>query len=204
MGKCYYLTHPNVEIDPAVPVPDWDLSDVGRQRMQEGLRQSWLIDVDHVISSREKKAIETGQIIAGHLGVDMEIVEGLHENDRSSTGFVPPEKFEEIANEFFARPAVSVQGWERALDAQTRIVSEIKKVFEAIPQDDVVLFSGHGGVGTLLKCHLANLAISRDHDVPAGGGYWFCFDRKDLDACAASIDALQWHAFEPQVAEVAS
>jgi broad specificity phosphatase PhoE len=30
----------------------------------------------------------------------------------------------------------------------------------------------HGGVGTLLLCHLSNLPISRDHDQPSQGHYW--------------------------------
>lgn len=36
------------------------------------------------------------------------------ENDRSSTGFLPPEEFEVVADAFFAQPGVSVRGWETA------------------------------------------------------------------------------------------
>ncbi|EEA95324.1 histidine phosphatase family protein [Pseudovibrio sp. JE062] len=198
MTYCIYLTHPNVYIDPATPVPHWDLSDKGRERLEQGLHQPWLLEIDHVIASREKKAIETGQIIANHLGIELITAPGLHENDRSSTGFLEPDEFEKVADEFFCRPAVSVRGWERALDAQSRVVDAIKKALTTIPSGEPVLFSGHGGVGTLLKCHLANNAIDRAFDQPAnvGGGCWFRFDPADLEACKADIESLKWQLID--------
>jgi len=33
MSLVYFVTHPDVEIDPAVPVPQWPLSARGRARM---------------------------------------------------------------------------------------------------------------------------------------------------------------------------
>ena len=36
---------------------------------------------------------------------------------------------------------------------------------------------GHGGVGTLLYCHLARLGIDRGHDQPRQGNYW-SYDRR--------------------------
>lgn len=198
MTYCIYLTHPNVDIDPATPVPHWDLSDKGRERLEQGLRQPWLLEIDHVISSREKKAIETGQIIASHLGMELITAAGLHENDRSSTGFLEPDEFEHVADEFFSRPAVSVRGWERALDAQSRVVTAIKQALTTIPSGEPVLFSGHGGVGTLLKCHLANNAIDRAFDQPpnVGGGCWFRFDPVDLEKCSASLESLKWQLID--------
>ena len=34
MSVVYFITHPDVLIDPAVPVPEWPLSPRGRARMQ--------------------------------------------------------------------------------------------------------------------------------------------------------------------------
>ncbi|KZL20512.1 Histidine phosphatase superfamily (branch 1) [Pseudovibrio axinellae] len=203
MTYCIYLSHPNVDIDPATPVPHWDLSDKGRARLEQGLRQPWLLEIEHVISSKEKKAIETGQIIASHLGIELTTALDLHENDRSATGFLPPEEFERVADEFFSRPAISVRGWERALDAQSRVIAAIQSALQSVPQEEPVLFSGHGAVGTLLKCHLANRAVAREFDQPAkvGGGCWFRFDRVDLEACSADINKLGWQLID-QVALV--
>lgn len=167
-----YLSHPQVTIDPAVPVPQWGLSEVGRQRTQSiGARPS-LAGTRHIFCSDETKAIETAELLAGPLGLTVEQREDMHENDRSATGFLPPEEFEAVADRFFAVPTSSVRGWERAVDAQARIVRAIERAIGAAPAGDILVV-GHGGVGTLLYCHCAGLPIARDHDQPAGGGNVF-------------------------------
>jgi broad specificity phosphatase PhoE len=168
-----YLTHPQVKIDPAVPVPRWGLSDIGRARVEALAVTGKLAGTTAIISSGETKAIETAEILGQALGVSIEVREDMHENDRSSTGFLPPPEFEAIANRFFASPTVSVDGWERAIDAQTRVVREAEQVLTRTFSGDV-LFVGHGAVGTLLLCHYAKLSISRAFDQPAGGGNIFC------------------------------
>lgn len=171
-----YLTHPQVKIDPAVPAPRWGLSDIGRARVEALAAAGTLAGTTAIISSGETKAIETAEILARALGVTVEIREAMHENDRSSTGFLPPPAFEEMANRFFANPALSVEGWERAIDAQTRIVAEAEQVLARTFHGDV-LFVGHGAVGTLLLCHYADFPISRAFDQPAGGGNIFSFSQ---------------------------
>ena len=167
-----YLTHPHVKIEPAVPVPSWGLSDVGRIRTEALANAEWLSETTQIISSGERKAIETAAIIAGQLKVTVEVRDAMHENDRSTTGFLAPDEFETVADQFFAHPLVSIRGWERAIDAQLRIVREVERVLARNRSGDV-LFVGHGAVGTLLFCHYSGLAIDRTHDQPAGGGHCF-------------------------------
>jgi broad specificity phosphatase PhoE len=167
-----YLTHPQVKIVPAVPVPSWGLSDVGRIRTEALANAGWLSETTQIISSGERKAIETAAIIAGQLKVTVEVRDAMHENDRSTTGFLAPDEFETVAGQFFAQPLVSIRGWERAIDAQLRIVREVERVLARNRSGDV-LFVGHGAVGTLLFCHYSGFAIDRAHDQPAGGGHYF-------------------------------
>jgi broad specificity phosphatase PhoE len=166
-----YLTHPQVQIDPSAPVTSWRLSPVGRSRVRALAGAGWLRGTTQVITSAEKKAMETAEPIAAALGVQLEIRDAMHENDRSATGY-PPDEFENVANQFFAEPDISVRGWERARDAQMRIVREATLVLDR-RQGGHVLFVGHGAVGTLLLCHYGGLAISRVHDQPPGGGHYF-------------------------------
>ena len=173
-----YLTHPQVNIDPLVPVPHWGLSEVGRARTQTVTATGSLSGTTQVVSSGERKAIETAGIIAAKLGVAVEVREAMHENDRSATGFLVPDEFEAVANQFFGQPHISIRGWERAVDAQLRIVREVEQVLARNKPGDV-LFVGHGGVGTLLYCHCAGLAIDRVHDQLAGGGCFFAFTSQE-------------------------
>jgi broad specificity phosphatase PhoE len=66
----------------------------------------------------------------------------------------------------------SVRGWERAADAQLRIVSAVESILKQNRAGDM-LFVGHGAVGTLLLCHYLKVEISRIHDQTSGGGQFF-------------------------------
>ena len=177
-GLVRYLTHPQVQIDPTVAVPAWGLSTVGHARVVALVAAEWLSGTTQIISSAETKAIETAEPLAASLGVDFEIRQAMHENDRSATGFLPPAEFEAVADQFFAVPHLSGRGWERAIDAQARIVREVETVLTRDLAGDV-LFVGHGAVGTLLLCHYSGTPISRAHDQPAGGGCYFALCRHD-------------------------
>lgn len=164
-----YLTHPQVLIDPGQDIQKWSLNDVGQTRVAALAASAALQGTTRVISSAETKALETAQPLADALGVTLEVREKMHENDRSATGFLPPEEFERVADQFFAAPDVSARGWETARAAQARIVAEVAQSL-ATPVTGDVLFVGHGGVGTLLYCHLRGGAISRAFDQGPGGG----------------------------------
>ncbi|MGE0283025.1 MAG: histidine phosphatase family protein [Rhizobiaceae bacterium] len=171
----YYLTHPQVQIDPQISIPDWSLSAIGRQRIVNALEKPWLKTIRRIVSSEERKAVETADIIGWATGIQIEIRPLMGENDRSSTGFLPPDQFEAAADEFFEHPARSWNGWEPADDAQARIVEAVGEVLVDHPDDQPILFVGHGAVGTLLKCRIADRPISRTHDQSAGGGNLFAF-----------------------------
>ena len=179
MATAYYITHPQVRIDADVPVPDWSLSDLGRARALRMLGQPWASSITRIVSSGERKAIETAEILGRPLGVAPEIREKMHENDRSATGFLPPPEFEAVADQFFAHPETSIRGWERAIDAQSRIRSEVDAVLNRHDKGDIA-FVGHGGVGTLLLLSLTACPIGRSADQPAGGGNYFAFTVPDL------------------------
>lgn len=175
-----YLTHPQVLIDPLKPVGDWSLSDIGRRRTLALAGNNRLSSTTNIVSSDETKAVETAQIISEGLGKDFIIKSAMHENDRSATGFLPPAEFEKVADSFFTNPSKSILGWERAIDAQSRIAGETSAIISNHNGGDLLLI-GHGAVGTLLYCHLANQPIDRKFDQPAGGGNYFTADLATLN-----------------------
>ena len=93
----FYVTHPQVAVDPSIPVTAWGLDDRGRERARAMLGQPW---------------------ISGMTAMDT-------------------------------------------------------CLSETIAGD--VMIVGHGGVGTLWSCHLADVAIDRRHDQP-GQGHYFAVD----------------------------
>ena len=179
MGQTvYFITHPDVVIDPAVQVPDWPLSARGMARMAAAMAQPWVPLIRTVWSSAERKARDGAAVLAERLSLPVRILEGLGENDRSATGYLPRQEFEAVADRFFAHPEESIRGWERASDAQRRIVIAVDTVIAASAGcgGDVAVVS-HGGVGTLLLCRLRGVPISRSQDQPPNnGGNYFAFD----------------------------
>ncbi len=192
--RALYVTHPQVNIDANVPVPLWGLSPLGRDRAKAFAARGVVPKGAMIFSSRETKAMELADILAAPLGSLVLSDHLMGENDRSATGFLPPELFEVTADRFFAEPKTSVDGWERAIDAQRRIVATVTTALASVPAGIPAVFCGHGAVGTLLKCHVGRRPIARSEDqsrhADRGGGNCFSFDLKALQL------GCEWTAME--------
>ena len=171
MARLIFITHPEVVVDPDRAITDWGLSDSGRQRTEAFASSGSLENVSAFWSSPERKAYETAEILTNARDLGIEIDPRLAENDRSATGFLPPDRFEAVANAFFENPNQSVHGWERAKDAQERIASATRDILADHHLGDLAIVS-HGAVGTLLLCHLRGVPISRAFDQPSQGHWW--------------------------------
>ncbi len=64
----FFVTHPDVVVDPRVPVERWHLSPFGIARMRHFSVLPMLSAVELIWSSAETKAIEAAGILAGALG----------------------------------------------------------------------------------------------------------------------------------------
>lgn len=99
-----------------------------------------------------------------------------------------------MADQFFARPKEAVRGWERAVDAQARIVRVVTELAAADRSSGAIAIVSHGAVGTLLYCHLSGRPISRCWDQPANGGgnyYRFTLSPRGVDAHWRAIDGME-------------
>ncbi|NDV01119.1 histidine phosphatase family protein [Pseudoroseicyclus tamaricis] len=165
--RLIYVSHPEVVIDPGVPVPDWQLSEVGRARTQALAARGWPGDGWRFVSSPERKARETAGLLAA--GGPVEVAETSGEIDRSATGYLPHAEHEAHADALFGEPERSAGGWERAVDAQGRMLALAERL---AGEGRDTLLVGHGGVGTLLWCALAGRPIARAEDQRGGGHVW--------------------------------
>ena len=194
MAVSYYVTHPEVRIDPEIPLPHWGLSETGMARAK-GFAARDLLPADAVfVSSEEIKAEELAEILAARHGNPIVTRPEFGENDRSATGFLKPEAFEKQVDLLFGHPDKSANGWETANDAQARIVKAVTSALDEFGKDTPLVFVGHGCVGTLLKCAIANRPIGRGEDQREkghpGGGNLYAFD------LAAKRLLCEWTPFE--------
>ena len=168
----YFVTHAEVVVDPTVEIEQWGLSALGRRRAEAAHRVAWHPSVARIVSSSERKAVEMADALADSVGHTATRDPLLGEIDRSATGYLPPEEFEPVVGAFFAAPTESVRGWERAVDAQERIVGAVR----SYRTDSAgTVFVSHGAVGALLFASLSGRAISRSLEQP-GMGSVFAFD----------------------------
>jgi len=172
----YFITHPDVIIDPSVPVSRWHLSERGFERMRKLLAQPWVTDIAAIYCSMEQKALDGASVLAQHRSLPIHPNAALGENDRSATGFLPPHEFEAVADQFFSHPNESIRGWETAAAAQLRIVRVVHRIIDEDTSPGSLAIVSHGGVGTLLLCDLSNEMITRKNDQPGShGGNYFAF-----------------------------
>jgi broad specificity phosphatase PhoE len=107
------VRHALPAIDTAVPAADWGLSDEGRQSCALLVDCVALYEPQMVVTSRERKAVETGLLIADALALPLEEADGLHEHDRSGIGWIEPDRFLAAMDGLFATPPGWSSGWSR-------------------------------------------------------------------------------------------
>jgi len=176
VSRVLFITHPEARADPTLPVEEWELTERGRERMRGFARGPEVGGVRALWSSRERKAAQAARILGDRLGLPAHELEQLAEHDRSSTGYLPPELFEAAVETFFAEPLLSFRGWETAAAAQERIIDALETVLARSPAGGDIAIVAHGGVGTLLLCHLKGTQTHRAEDQPEQGHY-YAFDR---------------------------
>lgn len=179
MPNLLVISHPEVVVDPDVPITDWGLNDTGRRRAAAFAASETFSKVTQVWTSAEQKARESADILAAPQRLPVRVDPQLGENDRSATGFLPPPVFEAAADAFFAQPEISFRGWETAAAAQKRICQAVATIVETHDGGDLAIVT-HGAVGTLLWCAWSGCPIDRRHDQPGQGHYW----QADLDILA--------------------
>jgi broad specificity phosphatase PhoE len=122
------IRHSVPEIDPARPAEEWQLSEEGRARCEHLGAQVAAHRPERLLSSPEPKALETAELIAPALGLEVEVDGDLREHQRRSLPFLPRAEFLRRMGEFFARPDEVVVGEESAGAARVRFAAVVDSV----------------------------------------------------------------------------
>jgi len=176
----YFITHPDVVVDPAVPAPEWRLSPRGRTRMTSFCDLPFVRSITGVYASNERKAMDGGEILAARNGLTVQVRPALHENDRSATGCHLRNSARRRMRSSLARTKAFGAGKGRR--TPRRGSSPAQQASHATKRPaGTSASSSHGGVATLLLCHLLRQPISRTLEQPGTtGGNYFVSDRASL------------------------
>jgi 2,3-bisphosphoglycerate-dependent phosphoglycerate mutase len=106
-------------------------------------------NIDVILSSPYKRAIETVQGVADHIGQPVHLVEGLKE--RTIAG-QPVEDFRGAIEKLWADPAFSFPGGESNEVAQARGIESLKTILNEYENKKVVIGT-HGNIMVLILNH---------------------------------------------------
>ena len=145
------VKHALPEIIPTLPANQWHLSEVGRTQCALLADQLATYAPAALVSSLEPKALETAHLVAQRMHTSVQIVDGLHEHERSNTPWLSSEEFDRAVAAFFHRPAELVLGCETAQQASERFAKTIAEVTSRYAEQNVVVFTH----GTVLSLYVA-------------------------------------------------
>ena len=150
------VKHSVPEIEYDRPANTWKLSEAGRSRAQFLAEQLREFRPEVIVSSDERKAKETAQIVAETLQLSIESIHELHEHDRSHVPFLSAERFRASVREFFQKPDELVFGNETANQAHARFYRTVHSVLNTY-RDKTVVIVTHGTVISLFVSRLTGV-----------------------------------------------
>ena len=151
------VKHSLPEIQENLPAREWKLSEEGRMRAGRLAERLIQYQPEILVSSFEAKALETAEIITKRLNVAFQVIDGLHEHDRSSTPYLSKGDFENSIHEFFSNPDQLVFGTETANESHERFAQAIHFILESHPNKTIVVVA-HGTVISLFASRLTGLS----------------------------------------------
>jgi broad specificity phosphatase PhoE len=156
MPRLILVKHSLPEIVPDVPSAEWHLSAEGRRRASVLADRLPSVESKRVFSSYEPKAMETADILAGHMGLPREICKGLEEHRRPHAVLFSDRVYEETLAAVFAHPNELVFGEETANQAGVRFAAAVKKLLSRTNDEDTLVVA-HGTVISLFVAGGAGL-----------------------------------------------
>ncbi len=100
---------------------------------------------------------ETAEIIARIHPLELQIVQDLHEHDRSHTAYLPHDEFRASIYEFFQKPDTLVFGKETANQCHARFAQAVLSVVKDHANKTVVIVA-HGTVISLFVSRLTGIS----------------------------------------------
>lgn len=148
------VKHSLPEIVETLPARAWRLSQEGRARAGRLAERIHSYQPEKIVSSPEPKAVETAQIVATACGLELHLLDDLHEHDRSTVPFLSRPEFENGVQEFFNKPDALVFGRETANQAGERFSSAVTAVLAENQASSTIVIVSHGTVISLFLSRL--------------------------------------------------
>ncbi|GAC1325755.1 MAG: histidine phosphatase family protein [Mycobacteriales bacterium] len=137
-----------LRMDVAEGPADPGLAPLGREQAERLVAALGGEPVDAIVTSPQRRAVETAQPLARRLGAEAEVVEGIAEFDPGASSYVPVEELQ-AANDPRWHLLSRGQLYSPDIDpvaVRQRVVAAVESVVAAHPGRRVVLFSHAGAI----------------------------------------------------------
>lgn len=169
MRRLYLVRHAQSRAVPGASAHTWTLTERGLTQAADLARQLRNLSLSRVLTSAEPKTTETARVLAGFLGVPLEVRDGLQEQARATAPwFLNEVEFRAAIEQLFAHPAERVFGEESANEAHGRFSGAVERVMGERDGDEIIVT--HGTVLSLFISRANNLdtaAFWRSLGMPA-------------------------------------
>ena len=150
------IRHSLPEIVENVPALAWELSAEGRSRAVRLAERLSQYQLEVIGSSMEPKARETAEILSKTLGVDIVVMDGLHEHKRSGVSYRSQEEFRSLVRGLFETPDKLIFGNETAAQALERFKESVELLMEMYDGKRMAIVA-HGTVISLFTAWLTGV-----------------------------------------------
>ena len=154
-----FIRHSQSQPEVGVTAQEWQLTAEGRRRCIPLAVQLAAYNLDVIVTSTERKAIETGKLVSETLGILCRVEKNLHEHERETAPYFETNaEFQEAVGALLARPSELVFGEETGHEARKRFAIAVESVMNANPQENIGIVT-HGTVLSLYVSHFTRKEI---------------------------------------------
>ena len=153
-NRFIFLRHASTKFDPNKPSHKWILRDEGIEQASQLCDNEIFFDVDIIISSTEKKAIQTAHYIAKNVEKKIVTNSALNELNRGERVIESAEEYRQCVKAIFND--IHIGGWETAENALKRFRDEIARIDQE-HTEKIILIVSHGIILTLYFGYLLAL-----------------------------------------------
>ena len=136
-------------LEPQVPPREWVLAAEGEAQSRHLAQRLRAFIPLRLVSSPEPKAIRTAEIVAGELGILLDVVPGLEEFDRPAHPIVSRIEHERLNAPIFRERSSRVLGRESADLALARFSDAVRRLRADTPGEHALVVVSHGTVISL-------------------------------------------------------
>ena len=187
------LRHAETAINKKIPSSEWKLSLKGNEQALSLLTDSYLSDVQIIVTSSEKKALRTIEPLAEQLSISIQEFDEFNELCRDRGQFGTKEEYNENVKYCFGEPNIAINNWETANEALERFSRKIAEIDNKYRNKKIIIVSH----GLILNLYFAQTLGEQKHLYKRWLQTEFCqYGIIEKSAVVKDIASLQQEIYE--------